>query len=80
MFLNNSLKYWEDIYIEGPITVFEFLNEIYNYYQSSLDKNQYEEAFKYYMLRTKEKGFMEEVFHAYLRSAEIAQSDRKSVV
>ena len=35
---------------------------------------QYEEAFKYYMLRTKEKGFMEEVFHAYLRSAEIAQT------
>ena len=35
---------------------------------------QYEEAFKYYMLRTKEKGFLEEVFHAYLRSSEIAQT------
>ena len=35
---------------------------------------QYEEAFKYYMLRTKESGFMEEVFHAYLRAAEIAQN------
>ena len=35
---------------------------------------QYEEAFKYYMLRTKEKGFLEEVFHAYLRSSEIAQN------
>lgn len=35
---------------------------------------QYEEAFKYYMLRTKEKGFMEEIFHAYLRSSEIAQN------
>jgi hypothetical protein len=35
---------------------------------------QYEEAFKYYMLRTKEKGFMEEVFHAYLRAAEIAHT------
>ena len=35
---------------------------------------QYEEAFKYYMLRTKEKGFIEEVFHSYLRAAEIAQS------
>jgi hypothetical protein len=35
---------------------------------------QYEEAFKYYMLRTKEKGFLEEVFHAYLRSSEIGQN------
>jgi|688.fasta_scaffold136378_2 hypothetical protein len=35
---------------------------------------QYEEAYKYYILRTKEKGFMEEIFHAYLRAAEIAQS------
>ena len=35
---------------------------------------QYEEAFKYYMLRTKEKGFLEEVFHAYLRASEIAQN------
>jgi tetratricopeptide (TPR) repeat protein len=34
---------------------------------------EYEEAYKYYIFRTKEKGFMEEVFHAYLRSAEIAQ-------
>jgi hypothetical protein len=35
---------------------------------------QYEEAFKYYLLRTKEKGFMEEVFHAYLRAAEISEN------
>lgn len=33
---------------------------------------QYEESYKYYILRTKEKGFMEEVFHSYLRAAEIA--------
>ena len=36
--------------------------------------HQYEESYKYYILRTKEKGFMEEIFHSYLRSAEIAQS------
>lgn len=36
--------------------------------------HQYEEAYKYYILRTKEKGFLEEVFHAYLRAAEIAHS------
>jgi len=33
---------------------------------------QYEEAVKYYLLRTKEGGFQEEIFHAFLRSAEIA--------
>lgn len=36
--------------------------------------HQYEEAFKYYMLRTKENGFLEEIFHAFLRSSEIAHS------
>jgi hypothetical protein len=35
---------------------------------------EYEEAYKYYILRTKEKGFMEEVFHAYLRAAELSQN------
>jgi hypothetical protein len=35
---------------------------------------QYEEAYKYYILRTKEKGFMEEVFHSYLRAGEISHS------
>jgi len=35
---------------------------------------QYEESYKYYLLRTKEKGFLEEVFHAYTRAAEIAKN------
>jgi hypothetical protein len=34
---------------------------------------QFEESYKYYLLRTKEKGFLEEVFHAYLRAAELAK-------
>ena len=36
--------------------------------------NHYEESYKYYILRTKEKDFMEEVFHSYLRAAEIAKN------
>ena len=35
---------------------------------------QFEESYKYYLLRTKEKGFLEEVFHAYTRAAEIAKN------
>ena len=34
--------------------------------------NEPEEALKYYMLRVKEQGFFEEIFHAYLRSGEIS--------
>ena len=33
---------------------------------------EFEESYKYYLLRTKEKGFLEEVFHAYLRASELA--------
>jgi len=34
--------------------------------------NQNEEALKYYMLRVKEQGFFEEIFHAYLRAGELS--------
>jgi hypothetical protein len=35
---------------------------------------QQQEAYQYYLLRIKEKGFIEEVFHSYLRLGEIAQT------
>lgn len=35
--------------------------------------NQYEESYKYYILRTKEKGFLEEIFHSFQRAADISQ-------
>jgi glycosyltransferase involved in cell wall biosynthesis len=39
--------------------------------------NELEEAYKYYMLRAEIDGFMEEKFHAVLRSAEITQKLNK---
>lgn len=38
---------------------------------------QFEEAYKYYLLRTKEQEFLEEVFHAYLRAGDIAYNGLK---
>jgi hypothetical protein len=46
--------------------------------------SQFEEAYKYNILRTKEKDFLEEVFHAYLRAGDLAyyilkQSEEESI-
>ena len=34
--------------------------------------DQVQESFDYYLLRTKEEGFFEEIFHAYLRAGELS--------
>ncbi len=46
MYLNNKLKYWKDIVIEGPVTVETLVGEIYDFYQLPLDDDDFDKAFE----------------------------------
>lgn len=59
MYLNNDLKFWEDIFIEGPITIEKLLIEIYEFYHMTLKEENIERAFEGY------EDLYEEVLEEY---------------